>query len=106
VEVNTSGTASSQGEKDNEDGSGNTVVANTILVLNDNANETIEGPNSIQKEKINNLSRMAVIRRERKEQGFSEEERNYLDKTIRESTAKAYDNVRLCFSLFNGTYSL
>jgi hypothetical protein len=92
VEINTSGTASSQGEKDKEDGSGNTVVANTILVSNDNANETIEGPNSVQEEEINYLSRMAVIRRARKEQGFSEEERNYLEKTIRESTAKAYDN--------------
>lgn len=92
LETNTSCSSQDQGSRIKESNIDNTILDNTVLVSNDIENETVSTSNDIQTE-FAEFNRMVIIREARKKQGYSEKACKFLEKEIRRSTEKAYDNA-------------
>jgi hypothetical protein len=92
VETDSTGAANDQEEANQEDNTGDSVVANTILASNDTGDEEAEQTNVLPVESEDNFSRMAIIRRAQEATGVSEDTIKFLEDAQRASTRKTYDN--------------
>ncbi|EIE91831.1 hypothetical protein RO3G_16542 [Rhizopus delemar RA 99-880] len=84
-------TSINQDLKTEESNLDNTGVADPALVPHDSEDDTTRCSSTLPTQ-VPEINRLAIIRGARNKQGLNTEEANYLERSIRDSTARAYDN--------------